>query len=1363
MAKQDSLYHRLQFPIIFIIILLVGGCVIFNNMPSKSGRNDKTNQLLKLKTPSVTGENFAKELQTCFKLKKSLNLSPVDLRGYGPVSGRFMEFDESLSMLEIRAESESKAALWQAKYESDLRNLGGVTDKEIEIGGKKLKINEIADQGATVSFRHDNEIFILSSKQAEIPKRALEFAAAVPGAEFESSAKVPMYLDSWDQHAFRFYYRPWEMPKDKKVRENYDIIASEFDYAKKQGDLGFVLWANENQMDFAEGINNDLWWDWAARAAQKRQLPTVINVMTGASTWLLNDYRPETSQKMPQYCGSFHSIAEPYHGGTGNLSWCAEKSKDIELALLKRIVSKYAKQENVLDFLEPHGELQHGAYDIFLEYGELADKSYQKYLKQKYGELSKVSERWYGNPEKLKSWDEIEVPEVASFAGWGKSAIDLTGDWKVAYEPLADKNLKVDNSGRGLTHKTIKSETAPADWFKVDFDDKSWPTVTAPGHDRTMFLDKRPAVYRRGFNVSKKWLKKHSRVWLYVWDLNYGRHKVDKVYAYLNGKKAGEDYLLHATPHWGAFEVTKLIKAGNNQLTIRLPKGFLAYRTYLSPKPPKQYPDLSEELNAQWVDFSDWRGWIRLEMARRGIEMIREIAPDRGIVCMAPDGYFAGIKELCEDYGAHFHNTGHMGGTWNEFLPMLMRSSGLPFSLEPGGPAKDLKGFKRMMGHYLTEGINAIHYFIHIGSIIWEPQIKAHFEKILPMLKDLGRIHIPKSEAAMLMSERVNKLTGYPWGKDPNTNLASGYWVWRINQFLLDDYSFDGLSEKDFARGNAKPYKFIVDMNTSIMDEKLFDEIENWVKDGGIFVAFIQTGRHTPEKKDAWPISKLTGYQVTGISRYNSEDESMDEWRVKYAPGQKIFNRNMFNIDGRQANGLKMKKIAPECENLILWDDDYVAAGLRPYGKGYVITLGMKFCKGRIWHDGTNITTPMFQQIMEWAKLKPVPAYAKKVMTRSFVSNNGLYNAWTMWNTNDQEITTDLIFRKGRNPDYCINVETGEKVVPEKLWTDYGLKDLKFGVYDSKMFLAPRKELLSASLDWFKLQRSWWKGTRKPSRTLPEYQAKNALELTEDWTFKPVDPKEILEVEKYVAVDFDDSKWNKRRLGVWIVPEELDARHVIFRKKFKVPADWTNGKIYLWLRAWFSDTLMGKMRVWLDGKEIRPLTQKHGIDGLELDLKPDSEHVLAVEIEGTDKGSVCGPKGNTFLAYIPNPVAKEDLSGEWQPSKDAMNYGKPIKLPGGKWDAQTARRKIVIPKKYQGKEVYLHMDTSPSIIGALINGHWLRRHHHRLGNITHLNITPWVKFGKNNEFELEVVQWGGSGKGEVKELSLYFYDKNNNK
>jgi len=44
------------------------------------------------------------------------------------------------------------------------------------------------------------------------------------------------------------------------------------------------------------------------------------------------------------------------------------------------------------------------------------------------------------------------------------------------------------------------------------------------------------------------------------------------------------------------------LKPGFNRISIRLPKGILAYRTYLSPDEPLQYPNLGKQGNARWVD-----------------------------------------------------------------------------------------------------------------------------------------------------------------------------------------------------------------------------------------------------------------------------------------------------------------------------------------------------------------------------------------------------------------------------------------------------------------------------------------------------------------------------------------------------------------------------------------------------------------------------------------------------------------------------------------------------------------------------------------------------------------------------------------
>ena len=55
----------------------------------------------------------------------------------------------------------------------------------------------------------------------------------------------------------------------------------------------------------------------------------------------------------------------------------------------------------------------------------------------------------------------------------------------------------------------------------------------------------------------------------------------------------------------------------------------------------------------------------------------------------------------------------------------------------------------------------------------------------------------------------------------------------------------------------------------------------------------------------------------------------------------------------------------------------------------------------------------------------------------------------------------------------------------------------------------------------------------------------------------------------------------------------------------------------------------------------------------------------------------------------------------------------------------------------------------------MINGRLVRRLHHEVGTVTSLNVTPWVKFGQENE--IHIVR-GSPGKGAIKGISLDFHD-----
>ena len=167
----------------------------------------------------------------------------------------------------------------------------------------------------------------------------------------------------------------------------------------------------------------------------------------------------------------------------------------------------------------------------------------------------------------------------------------------------------------------------------------------------------------------------------------------------------------------------------------------------------------------------------------------------------------------------------------------------------------------------------------------------------------IGKHHSPAAEVALLFPG--DRYSYGIWDADLNQNVPGGYWSWNVGNLIMPEFDRDGLTDLDFEDGNAARYKVVIDTNTAIMDEKLLGQVEQYVRDGGVFIAFVQTGRHSPTQPDSWPISRLTGYRVTGIDTYN-QDGSMDARRyLAVAPGQDVFAAGDGSII-RAADGVRI-------------------------------------------------------------------------------------------------------------------------------------------------------------------------------------------------------------------------------------------------------------------------------------------------------------------------------------------------------------------------------------------------------------------------------------------------------------------------
>jgi hypothetical protein len=1272
-------------------------------------------------------------------------LGAVPLRGYGTVSGRLWNGGSGCSVLEISCASAECAQLAQAKYLSDLQLLPGVEAGTLAPGGARwgaaaLALLLVKDQGAIMALRSGSTLFILAAADRGALQTVLAgaFAGSAAGASTTAQVAVPMWLDRFDRYGFRFYYAPFTLPPPERMAAGAKPAAYDFtrDFAfAKDNAAGLVLWSTQSMQGASEGVTNANWWGWVARWAEPLGVPLGINLSAynyDIPNWVANRFRSQLAQPMPDYLGDSMSIAggRGTGGKVGELAWGATAARDAMFGSLQQLVRRFAALPNVVSWLEPHGEFYQGG-DAFMGYGPAVDATFRDYLQGKYHAVGALNAAWQA---RLSAIDEVKAPELAEFAGWNPAALDLAGSWRVGYPKEAPHEA----------------------WFATACDDSAWPTVVAPGDDHAFFTPREPAVFRRAIAVPAARLATATRWWIYLWDLNTAWDK--PVSIWLNGRKLGESPCRHPHAHWMAAEATAALQAGANQLALGLPNGYIGYRIYLSPVEPRQYPALGQGLNAKWVDYVDWREHERMAAARRGVEMIREVDPSRQIDFMAPAESADGLKGLAEAYGGNFKDTGFMAGVWAELLPSLMRGSRLPFSLEPGGPPRSVPEMRRMLGLYHSEAIQAMDYFIHIGDVEWNPEIRQAFAETSPLWHAFGKYHCHPADLAILWHMHIGAITGFPWGGDLNTNTWSGWACRQVPESLLESHPRDGITESDFARGNAAGYKVVIDTNTSIMSDELLAEIERYVRGGGIFITTGQSGRHGPSIPDSWPICALSGYQVLSHETFPPETNGgppppppgSPGQELAPAPGQPVYAAAAPWMKDHYLTGLRLKRVAGDAQDLLLWQDGTVAVGMRQLGKGRIIHFGCKEPGG-----GVRIKPEAFFPILDWAGVRRNQAtvsvscaddakYARGCLYREYVSNNGLYDVWMLFNDNREHAVEAAITFSGAVPGDAYDVLSGTTVPI----VGGRLAGIALGPFATRMFLTRRNQIAQAATDWFELQRGWWRGTTPVSHGFPAPSTRYHRPLDDAWSWRAVGDQD--QPEAWAGPAFDAAGWSSMDLGIVSSPQQPALRHVALRKTFTVPAGWSAGRVSLSVRSSGYPDFAGSGRLWLDGT----LVQNWGAEAVdqigEDRLRAGTSHTLLLEIRS--EGMIVGLPGDAWLSYIPEPQQTIDLAGTWATAPDMLHISGEVHLPGP-YSAKILRRTVSVAKALQGRTAVVTV-TSTRAFGLFVNGTYIPFSGGPAKNGNVMAITPFLRYGEDNQIEL-VSPYDHC---EVRHVSLDFYD-----
>ena len=1275
-----------------------------------------------------------------------VTLPPVKLHGYGTLSATVQTLDKGRSSVtHITCESAEKALLTQAKYLSDAQRLPGVELTHVSLHGRFVPARRTPSGGAVVCMAHGLNVMILAANDEKtLPKICNAYlpASAAP-EDFKSRARIPLYLDRWDRNGLLFYIGPETRPEGIGEQDQKYDYADCLKFAQEHAPTGYVYWANPIADDHSEGLTNEQSWGWLQKETRKRGIPTHINLQIQLPVlWLANRFREQTMLKAPQFLGGYYGVSHDT-AATSALSWLSQEGWDAQFGIFQSIVKKFGKDPNIVGWLEPHGETAETPQKFFLESGAYADEQWRIYLRRKYKTLGALSKRWYGDAAHLKTWSQVIVPEVADFAGFGPGAIDLRGTWRVKYVPAPDGHLYNRDQARILSSPP-STAPVPAEWYQPGFDDGDWDEFTAPGNDRMLFIPRSPLVYRRTIDVTADWLADNPQVTLTIWDM-VNREK-DVTGVYVNGKQIKEQSHLVYDQHWGQFDLTGTLEPGKNTIVLQMPRAIICYRAYISKEKTVMYPHLGPYKNAQWVDFVDWNTDSRGAQIRRGAEMIRQVDPDSSINFMAANDYYEPIKKSCQDYGGRFHDTGGMAGYWTEWNTLMMSGAGLPVTAEAGNGAPNIRELQMFFGRWLTEGVNGIHYFQNWGEIAWNPEVLKCFNENLPMYSLIGKYHSPFAKVATLYSMQNDYLTGFPWRDDRGESRGGENSIYNSAGHLINYCPRDGVGASDFGTPLVDKFRMIIDSNSSYMSEELIGNIETYVRKGGIFVTFGESGRHTPTVPDSWPISRLTGYSVFKIFDWGAGKT------FSAAPDQKILGPTDIP-QGTRSLGPSFKPVAPECRALANWDDGSVAIGLRPLGKGYVICLAPAIRDERfvsvigaiMRHFGINDRVPAT------AKAQPGLHF------RNFIGNTGLHDIWTVFNESDEPHTTEITFLPGVHPESLKDVVTGQKVEITRDPSGDVVSNIDLAKWQTKIFISPRADVTASPGEWLKLQRGWWQGIVKPPQKhlpTPAEQQRYSVDLTGGWAYKNTIALTDEQAAELAQPGVDDSKWERRQLDLWLTPGDMSLKRHLLRRKFTVPAHWTDGQIEL------CADLPGlqfcyETRTFLDGKAL--FNGRKQVDGPYFDtppgtLKPGSTYVLALDNQG--KSSLTGSRGPFWLYYLPNPKERQDLAGTWDTYSNEFHKNGETQLPGKVKD-MIFTRKVVIDKVHKNQNVVIHLEAANSRFAIMVNGRRINSSELWRGHSFQFNVTPIVKFGEENLIEIVC----SNGDKEISKIEIRYYAK----
>jgi len=1309
-------------------------------------------------------------------------------RAFGSCSSIFTGYkhgDNKVWEMQFLTEGKKNASVIAGKFLTDLKQSTGIIQQKILLNKTTVPVFITSGKQAFAIALNGAETTIFGASSLNSLKAFLTTQDNI-AKTCVANADSPGYLSRW---GWGFYglgpfsnYHGWMNKFGAKGQKD---PMKDMEFIQKYG-FHFEPWLNYAQYDNSDSIMKNNGQKWMIKEAEKRNIPFSFRVYVdeGAGDWTARRF-PEHMEQPASFLQSGWLRPKQYWKARPHLSWYSEDIQNYLAVKTKKMMDKF-KHTKTNGWMHPHGELTHDPwFDMHSDFSQKAQKHWRNYL-QKQGITLKQISRMYGQSKTpLSNWDQVAIPEFATFSGLPGKIKSLSGQW---YYKIENTGLKKVNAEWWEKTEAERYQGLKEKWYSQKLNLKNWTSIEMPGSDNifTVFKNhknhKRTTWFRRSFDFNNK-IEAGKQIYLYFYPIsNMGIHSGEKKRYhkfFLNGKFAGK------IGRWGAIDVTKQLKSGLNELAFQFHGSIWNGRIFLSTSAPKVFPYLGKEQNRLWLLWDNWRLDAKYVAWRNILDIMRQSDPNRPIKFMAPIS-FTGPRwrKLALNYGGWPHFTGE--GIW--FFPWYKRYGalyGIPASSELAGPCKNLQdqfnGYRRVF----LAGLDGHEPVFLAQTYTRNPKLRKWWIDHNTIIKRMGKYNIYGPQVLLYRSTRntvSNNIMPYPALGKASRQIQSP-WNWDLGRGTMQTlgYSYLYLDDDGIEDGKMYGHKVIIDSGNETISKKSIAKLKDWVEAGGIYVALPFSGRNSLLFPDSWPIMQLTGCQV-------GKERKLGKGTVTVAQKQDVLKTlagKTFPDDGKSMdyignnlNNLSFELVpGKDCQVLARYENGVAALVKRKLGQGYVITMGSAFWRnaqdkmGIWWPEKSE--TKFIADLLKGLKFdQPLCVTDDRlVWAQPYRSNNGLESVSTLvsWHE-DKDVNVNIKMRLPKKPVKIISYGVdGVKTLAFK-WNN-GIAELKINMpaKEVKVICAEAFDAASAIQHWWNRQRQIWRQLVPSTLDLSKYQKGKwldpTMDLSNDAKFTNAKPR-----GRWTNINFNDSSWKATPVDILNFWGAKDNTKAWLRKSFKVPEEWLKqgGEIKLISGEWTRfPSYQTPTRMFVNGKMLHDFSKKHYNEFDITKLLNKGENILAFEIQAGEK--YIGFSGDTYLYYKESSEKTISLNGDWHGTslnRKAIN----VNLPGTV-KVKHPSRKIFIPAEWKGKyKVRLYMTGSAdSILGGWVNQRLVRRFHHHFGNVCDIDITESLKFGEDNIITLaKSHEYNGKDIDDkkvplwnIKEIKLELYPVNN--